>query len=206
MVIETDNILVEKANLILMVTRKAGNTSIKRAMVQSELISGVEELKTGIFTGFNHLSPKEVYESDAVKILVMRHPAARIFSCWNHKIMNPGKADLIQTHGFEKGMSWAKFLTAVTKIPDDKADPHLRSQTFMRCYKGLFLPEEVLKIEEASKWWPRIADLLKIKLDALPHENASGTPNWMEYMTESQKDSVKIRYSADLQLGGYSMK
>ncbi len=207
---ETNNIVIYEEGVILMCAPKAANTSIKQALHDAGYAAAGAKNR---YFGFTHWTAVECALSEYRRVAILRHPGDRLVSTWSAKLQDKlgerEKVDMIERHAglIHRGISWTVFVDAVLRIPDKRADPHLRSQCFDRFHKGLYLPTTVFKIEAPiDSWWPKLRKFLPKLPSRMPRENVSGQrPTIDQLCSQRDRDSINTRYFADFMLGGYPL-
>lgn len=94
----------------------------------------------------------------------VRHPVARLHSCWNNKVIeNDALSPRFVTMGVTPGMSFADFVRAVAETPDDRADIHVHSQTGILEHQGRLVPDFVGRVETIVADWTCVANRIEAR-------------------------------------------
>ncbi len=178
---------------------------------------------TSLKKAFKDCGGKGISKKDKQRILenknffkfsFVRNPYDRLVSCWKNKVQNPQVRETIG-HGMYKGfykyekiyggMPFKEFIKVISKIPDEKSDPHFRSQyKFLTNNEGKLLTEFIGKFENLEKGYEKICEIMGIKNPPkLKHERKSKRKNYREYYDEETKKLVAERYKKDLELFDY---
>jgi len=146
--------------------------------------------------------------NDYFRFGFVRNPLDRLLSCYAQKIVyyerELGMPSLLWRYGdsFNKDMSFAEFVVAVSRIPDRISDIHFRSQhTFFYHRKNLMV-DFVGHFEQLEQDWNFLRD--KLGLPELPHQNRSNHINYREAYEPELAAIAARRYAKDIELFGYS--
>lgn len=149
---------------------KAANSSIKSALAMRFGIRSSGE-RTVAQDGFwddtegglaRRMTPERfVGEGHAAKCWTfsfVRHPAARLRSCWNNKVIeNDSLSPRFVAMGVRPGMPFEDFVKAVAETPDDRADIHVHSQSGILEHRGRLVPDFVGRVETIAADWAHVA-------------------------------------------------
>lgn len=196
----------QERNFILYMTPKAGNSSLKKSILEGMGYGLNQEYPAG----FKFVSPKNVYalkKSVYPEIIgFTRNPYDRIYSCWADKMNVDNTETFKWGKGFWKGMSFMSFLMEIEKTSMKKLNIHARSMTQEMVYAGEFLPTSYFKFEHFTdpKLWHILSDYfldeLKIKLEPLPHLNKSKSSH---IITDTERGLIRQIYDEDFELFVY---
>lgn len=178
-------------------------------------------------------SPFQIYQRELVKRLeqndfrdyfkfvFVRNPFDRLVSSYTEKIVGPGIWNRGQgSEHIRKGMTFEKFVEAVHAVPDEKTNPHFRSQhvSLLKPDGGLF-PEFVGRFESLDRDFAYVAKKLNVPGLELPHANRSkrhAQPKFFslrsfrrnkayrDYYDNHTRSLTEERFARDLELFGYS--
>lgn len=203
---DPNNMLLHEHRLCLMLICKAGNTSIKWAIAGA---MGLEEThRTDLyFPTPNKADAQRYRDEDYLVLSVIRHPLARIASCWLDKVSSEARfhQPFRRKYGgkIRPGMSFPEWVRLVGEIPDGIADQHFRSMTW-----DLVTDEvvpETIKIER-DDWWSvlrtRISNHCGMDIGRERWENRTKT-DWRSMYDEETKALAVNRYKRDLEIFGY---
>ncbi|EDM73229.1 hypothetical protein RAZWK3B_03375 [Roseobacter sp. AzwK-3b] len=149
---------------------KAANSSIKSALAMRFGIRARSD-RTVAQDGFwddteeglaKRMTPERfVSEGHAAKCWTfsfVRHPAARLQSCWNNKVIeNDALSPRFLAMGVRPGMPFDAFVQAVAETPDDRADIHVHSQSGILEHQGRLVPDFVGRVETIDSDWAHVA-------------------------------------------------
>jgi hypothetical protein len=196
---------------------KAANSSIRILLAQSFGINGVEGLHPGrnefwkyqrqvsnlTRVGFGLRTDR----ADTLSFSFVRHPAARLYSCWNNKVIeNPVLSGAFEKLGVVRGMDFADFVERVAAAPDGRMDVHAISQTSILTWRGRLLPEFVGRVENVEEDWnilrERIYDRTGTDTGPLLKRNIRMKvgPEIMDTLPARTRDLIRKRYAEDFRL------
>jgi hypothetical protein len=159
----------------------------------------------------NTLKPAEItawevkQHCGCLRWTVIRHPAARLVSCWHNRIHDQSK---LETSGGPilrqfTGMSFSDFVTAVCAQADVREmDEHYAPQVEMLTVEGEPIVDEIYRLETLEAEWPRLQE--RFGLPELPHLNRSEHEPWTNYYDAKLRRLVEWRFGAVFHVGGYS--
>jgi hypothetical protein len=94
----------------------------------------------------------------------VRHPVARLYSCWNNKVIeNDTLSPRFAAMGVRPGMPFAAFVQAVAETPDDRCDIHVRSQSGILEHHGRLVPDFVGRVERIEADWATVAERIEAR-------------------------------------------
>ena len=210
---DPNNTLLDPLKVILMPVCKAANTSLVRSIGNRMGFVG-----GGATNRIDHRFPnptaREVFENylgqDYLRVTFVRHPGARLVSCWADKVVKryiPSFASF----GVTERMAWSDFFDAVMATEDHQCTgsaQHWRGMTYDLTYKGKVLPNVIGRVESMETEWDRVRECLRkhTQLDlmgAQAHLNPSSHDKWNDYYTPAQYGKLKDRFAEDFQFFGY---
>lgn len=199
---DPNNIIFPKHRLAFMPICKTGSSSLKRALMNTFGISGDNPHDDRIF---EYARKEDIAMLDGwLTISIVRHPADRLISCWADKVKRRLYHRFAKMREFWEGMSFDKFVKAVSQIPDCSADQHYRSQAYDLFVDGRQVPQHIFRLEEIGSTWERVQDLVKshcgVKISEFPHEKRSKVGVDVNNETLG---IIKVRYADDFKLFGY---
>lgn len=180
----------QRLNVILFLTPKAGNTSIKQVLLRA---LGYD-LNYEYPAGFEFLCPQDAWmlktEHKAHAVAIMREPLRRLESCWKDK------ASVIP---------FDKFARVVAKIPDHsrQCNMHFRSQWATFTFEDQLIPDRVFIFEHIfGDRWDEFASYMTalgfpIEVHP-PHLNRSHDRE--HKITPRTLEIIKKRYDKDFSL------
>lgn len=137
----------------------------------------------------------------------VREPFARLYSCWNNKVIeNPTLSDRMQAMGIETGMPFADFVDRTLASDDGACDIHLRSQAAILTLDGAVVPDFVGRVERVDRQFARVRKkvmaLSGVRLGRLPRRNVRGeaAPEVSTQFPVALRRKVLERYADDYRL------
>ena len=141
----------------------------------------------------------------------VRNPWSRLVSCYAHsfiRIREEGRDCLARYFKnpdcFRLDMTFDEFAEVVIALPDDRIDPHARSQhTFLIDANGRKLADFVGRLETLQQDWAHVCARAGFPTLEAPHDNRSHHRPYREYYSPRLRDLVAQRYARDLQEWSY---
>lgn len=217
---DPNSVVVHDKKLVLMMICKAGNTSIKRALGDA-----LDFEKLDVPARMEPHRRLDLYlptpnKADAINLRgqgylvcsVVRHPMARLVSCWADKIEERFHRPFHRKYGdvIRAGMPFREFVQLVCSIPDGQADQHFRSMSWdLVSNEGVLIPQHIMRLEDAS-WWERLRRLIfdHCGLDIGEQRTVNATSKgqgWREYFSPDLLEMAAERYAEDLERFGYDV-
>ncbi len=141
------------------------------------------------------------------KFAFVRNPYDRLVSCYKNKILESKTDEAINIrNNLPRGISFEEFVVRVSKIPDIRADQHIKSQSFFIEDKktGKLLVDFLGRFESLEKDYKKICKRIGMKPKELPKKNRSkNREDYKRYYNKKTKKLVEKRYKKDLELFGY---
>lgn len=143
------------------------------------------------------------------RVVVLRDPATRAYSCWKDKISPEnvtnkrfveGRTRGLLRYGdaFWPGMSFAEFLTAIQAIPDKDSNGHFRSQLdFFHDDSGRCLANRYMFVETLNDDLSHASAPIRACFDGLGHKNIKGGKSKRAEWTEAERAALAQRYRRD---------
>ena len=141
-----------------------------------------------------------------------RNPYDRLVSCYSEKVCKQtehedfvdGLAKHFVRYGkFRAHMPFAEFVDAVCSIPEQRADPHIRSQhCFVTNAQGKLIPDFLCDLENLDLLTDQIKQKSGVDV-SMPHLLKSDRSDWRSYYTDTLKRKVAKRYQKDFEWFGY---
>ncbi|MCL4201799.1 MAG: sulfotransferase family 2 domain-containing protein [Pirellulaceae bacterium] len=140
----------------------------------------------------------------------VRDPWARLFSCYQDKILGPvlhGRDFIFGDFGFTPGMAFPDFVHGVAEIPDEQADGHFVGQFHTLGYQRRLVVDYVGRFENLPADWEPIR--LRFGLAPLPWtpiDSARRRSDFEFHKPHYTPDLVEVvarRYADDLRHFGY---
>lgn len=208
---DPNNLVLHEYRLGLMFICKAGNTSIKTALGETLRIQARSPHRIDLFyPSVDKMCMREYRQQGYLVLSVVRHPLARLVSCWADKIETRFHQPFARKYGdrFWPGMAFDAFVHTVADMPDGIADQHFRSMSWdLLAHDGEHIPQ-YLKIEHAG-WWDdlRAKIVTHCGLDIGEQQQANRTgfgKHWREYYTPDTLSIARERYRTDFERFGYA--
>ena len=132
--------------------------------------------------------------TDAFIFSFVRHPYARILSCYKNKVAMPiSEKNIFACHDINLNDSFDTFVDKICDIPDRDADRHFRSQSWFLINEDQLLTDFVGKLENIESDWDYLSQ--RFKLPAIPHRNA--TQKTITEISNRNKQLIQQRYHDD---------
>jgi len=198
-------IVVPELKICFVPTPKVANRSMKLAIAHHIGLS---------VQGDIHHAPWQytplalMRENDHFRFGFVRNPLDRLLSCYAQKIVyyerELGMHPLLWRYGntFDKDMTFAEFVVAVSRIPDRISDIHFRSQHTFLYHRKKLMVDFVGHFEKIEKDWNYLRE--KHGLPELPHQNRSQHTDYREAYTPELAAIAARRYEKDIELFEYS--
>lgn len=207
---DPNNIVLHDRRLVLMMICKAANTSLKSALTDVLRLPQRVDLVMPNPTCRDALMLREQGYAIATAI---RHPLARLASCWTDKVSGRGPGGYHRpltrkyaSAGYREGMPFDAFVRFVASVPDEASDQHFRSMSWDIVCGGRIVPELVARVE-CPTWWDTLRDFItsRSQLDIGPARMDNQTSTKWRDMYDAETWRVACeRYGEDLQRFCYS--
>jgi len=207
----SNTIVVPELRVAFFTIAKNANTSVKRIFLDG-LGRYNQRASNHPTQGLRFMTTRDIVKNGFKTFVVCRNPWDRIYSCWKNKIMLKPHRRIMEEHSIGPRIPFSEFVEIISKIPDDEADLHFRSQTYELFHKGEFVPEVILRFEQLSEDWTKFQTWMEsehdLKIPSIAHHNPSRGPSYLEAYKESPKliKIVEKRYAADIDQFGYTFK
>jgi len=188
-----NNILILKnEKILLMFNRKTASLSILSLVINT---LGYNKPDSDIF-----LRDKKLDDySDYKKVVIVRNPFYRILSGYNddlgYKIISNSlnkKNNRNHNLDHKRDLTFEAFVNDICATPDEKSNPHFRSQTFIF---NEFKPDIIIKLEDMIGW-------SELGLPKIAHTHKSR--NIISTIPEDLKIKIKERFKNDFDILGYN--
>ena len=221
-------ILLEPFNAIYFQVPKVASSTIKKRLKHELGLSGLAP-HTTLFPAPDTDKLEAGLYADYFKFGFVRNPWARIVSCYQSKIARNrningtlknwclfyllrGSANSARNRAaalpmLDASLSFEQFVEAVTKIPDDCADKHFRSQYRFLCDANGELQIDYLgHLETFNDDFPAVAGQIGITVeepkDRVRKRKRRGS--YKDFYTRETWEMVAQRYRRDIELLGYT--
>jgi chondroitin 4-sulfotransferase 11 len=137
------------------------------------------------------------------KFAFVRNPWDRLVSCWSQKAIREGPiARRLSRRGTQDFRAFAEMVCAT---PDERANPHFRSQHVgLLSENGERLPDFLGRFETLEEDFALVASKIGVETE-LPHLTPSGqTHPYRDLYDEELAERVGRRFRRDVELFGYS--
>ena len=135
---------------------------------------------------------------------LIRHPVARLHSCWNNKVIeNPKLSNRMERMGIVSGMDFDSFVARTAQHDDESCDVHLQSLTSIVCYNGHVAPNFVGRLEFIDQDWHHIRFEVEMRtgvdMGPLQRRNvrSKSSSEIFETFSENAKRNILERYESD---------
>lgn len=203
---DPNNLLIHDRRLCLMLACKAGNTSIKWAVAAAMGLDGTH--RTDLYWPTPNKADAAGFRDRGYVVAgIVRHPLARLASCWRDKVAERLHAPFRRRYGgaIRRGMAFGEFARVVASIPDGLADQHFRSLTWDMVWNSRPVPDFIFK-SDAPGWWDALRGLLRTRcaLEIGPErrENVTGG-DWRALYDAETRAIAAARYREDFTWFGY---
>jgi hypothetical protein len=201
--------IYENIRAIYIAVPKTANTSIK---------THLHYLNSGVVLDNPHaesapiktLQPSDLDAAIRCTNLIftfVRNPWDRLLSVWADKC-GPNTDISLLKWGISQGITFDSFVDRVVRIPDDTADIHFQSQTYLTFSSDFLLPSFIGRFESLTDDWNRVVSLLKLDSDhrklGLPIRRKSEHGPYRDYYSKATASAVGRRYAADVKMFGYT--
>ncbi len=185
----------EAERTIFLLSGKCGNSSVKAAVMKAKGLKVI-----GVHQNTQPWSLRQVARSNFLKIGVVRNPYARAVSIWTGKVRRRPDSGMMRKGNFQTDMSFLAFLRALERV-DDYADLHFRAQWKGMYWRGAFLPDRIVRLEDPNSW----KEVRKVvpKLPPLRHLNASSDLDWRPLCEGEAGEIIRRRWARDFEVFDY---
>lgn len=156
-------------------TPKAGSASIRRALFGRLYEIPEREQPEGYWVAF------------------VRHPLARLVSCYQHWIVDRFHHRMA-VHGLTEGMPFGRFVAVIADISDADADMHFRSQTALIPGR----PDFVGRVETMERDWQHVRE--RFGAGPIGHVNRTEHSSWADFYSPQLRRLAESRYRSDLEV------
>lgn len=148
------------------------------------------------------------------KFCFVRNPWSRIFSCYREKIRNKDYNGYTFINGVFNGflrfkkfrgeMCFDEFVDVLRTIPDQKADPHFKSQhTFITNERNELIVDFLGRFEYLGRDFSYICKKIGLSNIEIPHVNKITCGEYRKYYTKRTCQIVRERYALDISVFNY---
>ncbi len=148
--------------------------------------------------------------TDYFRFGFVRDPWARLFSCYQDKIVGPvlyGRDFLFAEFGFRPGMAFADFVRGVAEIPDQQADAHFVGQFYALSHQQQLVVDFVGRFENLCADWETVRQRFDLPPLAWTPMDSTRRQEDFEFhkphYTPELIELVGSRYADDLRHFGY---
>ena len=154
---------------------------------------------------------------DYFRFAFVRNPWDKLVSCYSEKIAKSPITNRWLKNGVYRGlarygerfgqfyadMPFDEFVKNVCRIPDGRADIHIRSQwRFVKARDAVWYANRIFRFEDLNEQWAVVCSSLGKQIE-LPWCNKSTRSGWREVYTKTVARMVADRYEADITLFQY---
>ncbi|MGH8868174.1 MAG: sulfotransferase family protein [Actinomycetes bacterium] len=196
--------------MVYTATPKVANTSVKSTLLQSFHPEAPRRNPHAEMLPYLEVHPTAIARRypDFLHFAVARDPFDRFVSFFEDRVKGTGFTERIQRLGFDPTMGFTEAAELASTISDRRADPHLRSQSFLLTdRRGRLRPHLVLRFERMSQDWRLLCALAEQqtghKPGPLPHRRVSERRDIASYYDDETLGLVAERFRTDFELLGY---
>ncbi len=197
-------IVVPELNICFVPTPKVANRSMKQAIAHHIGLQVQGDIHNA---AWQFIPLALMRENDYFRFGFVRNPLDRLLSCYAQKIVfyerELGMHPLLWRYGdtFNKDMTFAEFVVAVSRIPDRVSDIHFRSQHSFLYHRKKLMVDFVGHFEQIEQDWNYLR--VEYGLPELTHQNRSQHVEYREAYTPELAAIAARRYAKDIELFGY---
>lgn len=195
---------------------KVASTSIKKALAKALFDKNINA-RVHTFWFDEVIDVKKGEYPDYFKFTFVRNPWDRIVSCYSDKILHEDVTNYKYKNGvfrryvrkykhlFYRGMPFEEFVRVISRIPDERADRHFRSQrSFIIDENDNILVDFIGKFEALSGDLAVLCEKTGLENMHFFHENKSKRgKDYRDLYTEETKRLIEERYKDDIELFHY---
>ena len=188
-------IVVEEHRYAYLNIAKAGCTSIKTAIAKHVGVSFPEVMYDYPWRRSVHSIPSGMFV-----FTVVRHPLARLVSCWADYVVAPLQRELDMNPEFYDydGLEFEEFAKLVFRRPV----PNLHYAPQWPQISGRV--SEIIRLEEIEREWPLL--MQRLGIPDLPYKRRSKHDDWRTYYNDTLMDEAAAYYRHDVAHLGYSVE
>lgn len=135
---------------------------------------------------------REREEPEGYWVAFVRHPLARLVSCYQHWIVDRFHHRMA-IHGLTERMPFPYFVEAVSAIPDSRADMHFQSQSAI--IRGE--PDFIGRTESLAEDWRHVQKHFKAR--PIGRHNSTQHADWQSFYTPELRAVAIERYREDME-------
>ncbi len=213
---ENRGIISIEKRFIFFYIPKVASTTIKKALAKT-LFDKIVDARVHTFWFDEVIDVKNGDYPDYFKFTFVRNPWDRIVSCYSDKILHEDVTNYKYKNGvfrryirkyknlFYRGMPFEEFVKVISRIPDNRADRHFRSQrSFITDKNDNILVDFIGRFEKLPKDLAFLSKKADLKDIPFFHENKSKREKDYRMMyTEETRRLVAERYKNDIELFDY---
>lgn len=195
---------------VWMLPFKSASTSIRRALATQLGLPTEDVHRLTPFQGLDKHGAQAFQRNGYLVIGSVRHPVARLASCWYDKVYRaPFYVEFQNFSEFRPGMSFVDFVDAVADIPDEDAEPHFRSQSFDLVDEGRVIPDVLIDQSTILADWNRVRAHVAVRTSPhvwLPDLTWDNRNPWRDDIGEVPERTLVVireRFADDFAAFGY---
>lgn len=183
---------------VFMLPRKCASNTIKDALARMPGCS--------FQAARDYLTARQLAESTAPRIAVVREPVSRLVSCWRHGVVR-NRAAYLRVPGVTADMGWEAFAEFVCSTSDDSpaCNYHFRSYSLEllvpRARGGGSWPDVVLRCERLEEDWEALT--ASMGWPEVPLRRLNDTSGPAVVVSDALRQRLNRRYALDAQNFGY---
>ncbi|HEY7657673.1 MAG TPA: sulfotransferase family 2 domain-containing protein [Burkholderiales bacterium] len=191
---------------------KTGGTSIENLIWPGPRTTGdlwmgfVDKYRNQYQTGgLQHLLATQIRMEVGSKVFADFYKFSFVRNPWDKAVSQfssmASRDDLRGFIGMKKGDSFKTYADLITRKKHVQWEPQVN---FLRDSNGDLLVDYVGRYETFSESVHHVLKALGIKIDAIPHENASRRGPYPDYYDDESREMIASLYAADIEAFGYS--
>ncbi len=196
---------------VWIVLPKTASTSVRKAIAKARGWDSSDVHHMPEFAGIQTEQIMRLKQDGYLCIATVRHPLARLASCWKDKVMARNYYPEFEMFDeFRHEMPFDEFVHAVAGIPDEDAEPHFRSLAFSIEKDGEIIPDVILDQDTLTADWAYCRQRIEqhwgraTGIPDLEISNHTGFRNSLMDIPLELMDVVYQRYQRDYELLDYS--
>ncbi len=199
-------VVFPRHEVVFLAVPRAGSTSMGFALTPllgNGLNFHSKRLKQHKFRHYmRSCTPREAATrySGYFKFAFVRNPWTRLYSCYLTRVrIKPNR--YFRYFGLDQCKNFEDFALRVCDIPDEHADAHFISQTYLLTHEGRFLPDKLFRFEMYAESFRETSNIIKdrtgISLLERPHYHKTPSQDYRRAYTARMVDLIGNRYRAD---------
>ncbi|MEX0921056.1 MAG: sulfotransferase family protein [Candidatus Pacearchaeota archaeon] len=196
----SDYAIIDNWRVVFFFISKNGNTSLKKVFYKIFFGKDSKDVHYEFPRSRKNPDIKSYF-----KFAFVRNPYDRIVSCYEDKVKRKFWKEFREL-GIKQEDSFKDFVKKISKIPEEKADRHFVSQSYLLTNKkGNLIPDFIGRFENLEGDYKKVCQKLGIKNPPkLPQKNkGKRDKDYRKYYDKETQKLVEERYKKDFELFGY---